>query len=658
MVRYHEAVPSARLRNGQWLALIFVATAAAVLWPYRNVAPVTTASTLAAQIAWLIVFTLAAWGLGAPLALCALSESAAVTVVGLAAGAGTLAIVAALFGALGLLRPLPLVLVLSAAALTGLYRLVRDGILPSPAAVPMLAATVLIIVSAVTLLAAGIDSAFYDQLNYHLAFPAQWLRAHRLITFPRHDYSFLPATMGLLYTYALAGLPVWAAQALHSWMGGLAAAGTAVLAGRGRSGWWAAAFLAATPAVMLSATWAASDLAAVAFAVAAWITIVAALEGRASGRAAPWVLAGCLVGLAVGAKLLVSLTVAVPLGIIALVTVAPGSWPGLRGRVARAALLTGGAIATMLPWLLRNLIATGNPFYPVGTHSPIAGGLPAAPVGLIAWLAVRLQAFQLSTFDPRGAAGDIGPIYLLLAPLVLIGAVSRRERRTLLLLSGAALGILGWSFLPPLGRYLLAPLALLAALSGAAWDAALAAMSRPLRIAALALLAFAMAWGATRGVSSEVFARVACALGLENTRTFREASVNYLGAAAFINANLPANARILLVAEARTLYIERDVIAEDPFQTPYLTVLAERSPDAAGMARSLADEGVTNLLVNWSEARRIAALNHRNDYFGAPSPAVQSRIEGFFARQVKRVWSDGTVEVDALLAPETAKVTP
>jgi hypothetical protein len=658
VLRYHETVSSARPRIGQWNALIFVASAAVVLWSYRNVASAATASTLAGQIAWLIVFTLAAWGLGAPLALRALSESAAVTVVGLAAGAGTLAIVAALFGALGLLQPLPLVLVLSAAALAGLHRLVRGGILPSPAAVPALAAAVLVIVGALTLLAAGIDSAFYDQLNYHLAFPAQWLRAHRLITFPRHDYSFLPATMGLLYTYALAGLPVWAAQALHWWMGGLAVAGTAVLAGRGRSGWWAAAFLAATPAVMLSATWAASDLAAVAFAVAAWITIVAALEGRESGRAAPWVLAGCLVGLAVGAKLLVSLTVAVPLGIIALVTAAPGSWPGLRGRVTRAALLTGGAIATMLPWLLRNLIATGNPFYPVGTHSPVAGGLPVAPGGLAAWLAVRLRAFQLGTFDPRGAAGDIGPIYLLLAPLVLIGAVRRREPRTLLLLGGAALGILGWSFLPPLGRYLLAPLALLAALGGAAWDAALASMNRPLRIASLALLAFAMAWGATRGVSSEVFARAACALGLENPRTFREVSVNYLGAATFINASLPANARILLVAEARTLYIERDVIAEDPFQTPYLTVLAERSPDAAAMARSLADDGVTHLLVNWSEARRMAALNHRNDYFGAPSPAVQSRIQEFFAKEVKRVWSDGTVEVDALLAPETARVTP
>ncbi len=658
MLRYHEKVPSERLRSGQWLALVFVLTAAVVFWSYRHVAPVTTAATLAGQIAWLIVFTLAAWGLGAPVALYVLSERAAVSVVGLAAGAGTLAIVAALFGALGVLQPLPLALVLAAAALAGFYRLASGGVLPSPAGAPMLAATVLVIVGTVTLLATGVDSAFYDQLNYHLAFPAQWLRAHRLITFPRHDYSFLPATMGLLYTYALAALPVWAAQGLHWWMGALAAAGSAVLARGGRGGWWAAAFLAATPAVMLSATWAASDLAAVAFAVAAWIVVLAALHGSLSRRGAPWVLAGGLVGLAVGAKLLVSLTVAVPLGIIALVAAAPGSWSDLRGRVTRAALLTGGAIATMLPWLLRNLVATGNPFYPVGTHSPVAGGLPAAPVGLTAWLAARLQAFELGTFDPRGAAGNIGPVYLLLAPLVLIGVVSRRERRTQLLLGGVVLGILGWSFLPPLGRYLLAPLALLAALSGAAWNAALAAMSRPLRTASLALLAFAMTWGATRGVSSEVFARVACTLGLENPRTFREASVNYLGAATFINTSLPANAHILLVAEARTLYLDRSVIAEDPFQTPYLTLLAERSPDAAAMARSLANEGVTDLLVNWSEARRIAALNHRNDYFGAPSDAVQKRIETFFARQLKRVWSDGTVDVDALLVPETARVGP
>lgn len=648
----------ARPQPGAWLAAIFVAGAAVVLWSYRGVAPASTAAALAGELAWLAAFTLAAWGLGAPAARRVLAPGGPRTVAGLALGAGALAMVAALLAAFGLLRPLPLGLVLVASALAGARHLARESPSLGLPAAPGLAAVALIGVGLLTALAVGVDSPFYDQLNYHLAFPAQWLRAHHLVTFPRHDYSFLPATMGLLYTYALGALPVWAAQALHLWMGALAALGAAVLAGGGRAGWWAAAVFAATPAVMLSATWAASDLAPVAFGMAAWVLVVAALEGGARGRVAPWACAGALIGLAVGAKLLVSLTLAVPLGVVVLASTAPASWPGLRGRLARAGLLTGAALVTFSPWAIRNLIATGNPFYPVGTSSAVAGGLPAEAPGAAAWLVARLHAFLLGTFAPRGAAGDIGPVYLLVAALVLVGAAVWPRRRTNLVLAGLGLGILGWSFLPPLGRYLLVPLALLAALAGAAWDATLTVVTRPLRMAATALLAFAMAWGATRGVSTEVLARVACALGLEDARAFREASVNYLAAATFIDHNLPPHARVLLVAEARTLYIDRDVVAEDPFQRPFLTDLAERSPDAAAMARSLARDGVTHLLINWAEARRMAALNHRDDYFGARTPAVRARIEAFLARQVRRLWTDGTVEVDALLPPGPSRVGP
>jgi hypothetical protein len=491
--------------------------------------------------------------------------------------------------------------------------------------------------------------------------PYRWLRTAHLTTFSRHDFSFLPANMGLLYAYAMAVLPVWAAQAVHWWMGLLAVGGAARLAallGDGKGGSWAAALFATTPAVMVTGALAASDLGASAFAAMAWLLALGAMADETAERPwRTWALAGVFAGLAVGCKATTAATAVVPLGVVLLVRIGRGRealWP----RALRFATFLAGAAAACAPWLVRTWIASGNPLHPFIDGLRTGGGATGAAgesTSIARWLGERLSGFSLGTFSPRGEAGDIGPLHLALVPLVVVLLVGRgpRERR---LLTGIVLGVVAWSTLPSLGRYLLPVLVLLAAAGGAALALLLAEWRRGAQAALSALVAVAMTWSVFAAGSVQGFARIGCTLGVYDLEEWMRSSVDYWTAARFIREELPETGRVLLVAESRSLYIERDVVVEDPFRSPLLAELAEREQSAEAMTARLAGEGVTHVLVNWKEARRIAAMNRRTDYFGDLSEGGRQRLDRFLEEHLERLFRDGPVEVARLVVdPERGR---
>ncbi len=642
--------------------LAALAWIAAVLWRYQAVQSPEPLVGVALIVGWLAVLTLAclgggrlAWRLAAPVP----RRSLATTVVELALGAGVLAAVAGALGAIGWLRPLPLLLALATLATAGGIVLSREprghwAALPRALRLPALlvaAAAVLTLLTAVT------PAPFYDQLHYHLAFPFQWLRHGRIEVFPRQAYSFFPATIGLLYTYALAALGAGAAQAVHWWTGAVAVAGVAALASalRGpRAGWWAAAILATTPSVMLLATWAAADLAVLAFALAAVaMLLLASRDARLAGAPGWWLLAGALAGLATGCKYLAALTVAAPIALVMAMMPVPGG--GLR-RLPRVLLAGAGGALSFGPWLLRNLLATGNPVYPFLAAVFPAGGRLGGSAGEVAskipgigWARPDLsQIVSLTTFSPVGDAGAIGPAYLALLPLA-AWAVWKGRRSFATVLAVVSLGAtLGWIAGPPTGRYLLPAVAALAALAGAGVQRALGRSQRTARPWLAALLGTGLAWSALGGTTPVELARLACTLGRGNVDEIMARYASYWPAVRAVDRELPADAKVLLVGESRTMYLDRDVIVDDPFVTPLLVTLAESAQTASAIAAELRREGVTHVLINRQEAARIAALNRRSDYLAPLSPAGRSRLDEFLRRCLRPVATAGPVELLAL----------
>lgn len=640
-------------------ALLSIAAAVAVLARYGAATNLSPVVLLGTALAFAVVLTLAAWGAGIHPVRRALPglEPAATVAVSLALGAGALALAAFVLGVAGILSRWSLAAVVTTAVAAGIRPLRRMWGELRPAAprwsVPSL---LLVLLGAASLLAACTDCGFYDQLNYHVAMPFHWLRTGSLVVFPRHDYSYLPANQSLLFTYAVATLGPWGAQVVHWWSGALAALSAgliaATLAGP-KAGSWAAAVFVATPAVALSATWAASDLGAAAFAGAAWLVVARASAGLEVDRSG-WLLAGVLAGLAAGTKLLTLATVVGPLALA--VPLVSGS-DSVRSRFARAVVVGSGAAVAFLPWAARALVLTGNPLYPLwsgsvvtATPSAVAGIVDPSmwrPAALVAWIGERLSAFSLGTFSPQGAAGNIGPVYLFLLPLVALWVFLEMRARALVM--GVVLAIIGWSLLPPLGRYLIAPLLVLAALGAAAWERL--SVNWPQWVAATArgLLVLGLIVAAAGVFTGEAMSRVSCSLGVADREEWRRFAIDTYRTAEFVNRELPRDARLLLVAESRSLYLDRDVVVEDPFQTPLLSEQAVRLGSAGRLVDWLREERITHVLVNWREAERMAQLNGRSDYFGVEGRAREV-LAALFRNRLKRVFADGQIEVLAVPA--------
>ena len=142
--------------------------------------------------------------------------------------------------------------------------------------------------------------------------------------------------------------------------------------------------------------------------------------------------------------------------------------------------------------------------------------------------------------------------------------------------------------------------------------------------------------------------RVGCALGVVDQSAWMRESVDYWSAAQFINATLPADAKVMLVGEARCMYIDRDVVIEDPYQVPLLSTLAGEESSASSLADRLRHSGVTHLLFNRSEAARIAEMTGRKDFFNLRTKEARDRLRTFFAEDTHAVFTDGAVSVLAL----------
>src|SRR5712692_7016587 len=240
------------------------------------------------------------------------------------------------------------------------------------------AAGFLVLVLALGLLRALAPPVTWDALVYHLTLPALYARLHSIQVNPADSnlFSGMPQLTEMLYTAAgllrvdttAGGI---AAQILGWFFGAFLCLGLAAAAAdMGLPAWLAPAILFSSISVALELAWAYADLLMMLLALAVVLALRQWRAQQADVRAASrWLgLAGVFAGLACGCKYT---GVIVPLAGAAVVLFgelsgSPGAW---RDRLVLAlrhsvyfALLAGAAFA---PWLLKNWLLTGSPFYPL-----------------------------------------------------------------------------------------------------------------------------------------------------------------------------------------------------------------------------------------------------------------------------------------------------
>lgn len=513
------------------------------------------------------------------------------------------------------------------------------------------------------LVLAAVPPVSRDALTHHLLVPKLWLRHGALVELPHIRFSYYPMNLDLLYLIPLYFGSDIVPKYIHMAFGLMTAALIHQYLRRrlerpfGLLG--ALIFLSLPVVVQLSIT-AYVDLGLAFFSLAA---LMGLLRWFRSGFRPPWLVAsGVCCGLALGTKYnglpVLLLTAA------AVVYLYDGRRPAGRGKILRglgwAAVYGAVALAVFSPWMVRNLLWKGRPFYPlkvpvisrlfsdaaaVPSSAKAPGRSRPGPVSHFAYrhfafgeswweiaaIPVRIF-FQGEDDDPKHFDGRLNPC-LFFFPLAAMAFVRRRsaaEARERLVLGGFSLFYLLFAFfsIDMRIRYLtpvFAPLTILcvqglrdlsAVASGAGGRPGLAAAPTVLLVALLV---------PNGAYLAGQFARVR-PLDRLSGRVSREAYIERYrpeyAAFRFANEHLADDARILAVFLGNRLYYSDRWIEEND---GLFNALVRESASEVELAHHLTERGYTHLLLSHDFFQRWTAEN-------AP-PVAQERIIDFFRHQ-------------------------
>jgi len=598
---------------------------------------------------WIGLWTLGTIGAGRPLidwCNAGREDSDEDIVLTCIAGSAVLAGATVVLSFAGWFRAGPLFGLLVAAAILGAVEISRRPISRPTFEKRTLVLGVLWIVA---LAVAATVTTFYDQWHQHLGFPWLWLREGSIHVIPRNFYSYMPVNSSLMYAFGLGSLGPWSAQAIHWWSGVMTVLACGLMGRRINAdggGWCAAMIMATTPAVVHLAASGGSDLVVTMFGAGAWVAL---LRTRDVG-ALPirwWLVTGAFAGLAAGTKYTALGTVVLPLAAAAIVLSSPWKAGSMGPLIRGAGAATLGGTITLGPWILRNLLATGAPLFPFMT-GPFRQMLKTDPATLdrfSGWLSGfdlspghLASGLDLGTFAaPVGGFAPAGLLWLGCAAGVFAVLPRLKRPATETLVVGAAVGIVFWLTGLHVVRYLLPALIPAAAVLGGGLARVLRSSTPSVRWAVVSLVLAAITWNLTTMLHPVGFQRLGCTLGLKPVKPLLERWVS--SSLAFDEVKkLPKNAKILLVAESRALGFERAVELEHPFGESRLEELARTNDSIGDMAAVLASEGVTHVLTNRWEARRIAGMRRRPRYFIHGDEPTMERLKLFARHCLDPVW--------------------
>ncbi len=429
---------------------------------------------------------------------------------------------------------------------------------------------IIVLLAACQMLFALAPPLNFDALTYHFAIPQAYIAQGNIHYIPTLMFWGMPQLAEMLFTLLMLAGGVQAASVLGWLVGLLALAGVWDLARAHFSApaaWLAAASLLAGETLILS----------LGSGYVEWVTILygwgmlAALSAwLGTKQPAPLALAGLCAGLALSSKYTAGVGL---LGAGAAVMVFSGSW---RAMLRNALLFGSPALLVFAPWMLKNLLATGSPVYPLlfptsdfdSIRMAFYNFAPRQPdwsrLLLLPWLATVLGVEK-----GIGYSASIGPILLGFSPFAWLAwrQAQHPARRRVLALAAVILlsGFLAWAvgsqvrgLLVQTRLYMVIfpAWALLAAGGFAAISGIASAQVRFGNVAA-ALAALAMVFVGYETINRTVSADAAgAALGLRSESSYLEHNLGAFPLALDAMRALPDDSRVLMLWETRGFYCQ------------------------------------------------------------------------------------------------------
>jgi 4-amino-4-deoxy-L-arabinose transferase-like glycosyltransferase len=304
-------------------------------------------------------------------------------------------------------------------------------------------------VSLLTLIIALLPPIDWDGLFYHLTAPKLFIQNHGIrpgLDVPHFNFPFL---MEMLFTYAMLLKGDIAAKLVHTLYGGLLAGLVYLTARRFLSqaaAWPAVLVLLSMPMVSTLAGWAYNDLALAFYQGAALYALLRSHRSKEDNQLQPsfdahWlILSGLLAGLAMGLKY-TSFVAPLTIGLLLLWRMLPKNPsilhpPPSTFQWKAIFFFALPALLVALPWYLKNLFFTGNPFYPFAAglfnglywdqfranwYAQAGSGIGFDPLTLLGLpILATLGIKDANYFD-----GRTGPLFLAFLPLMIVYGLGR-----------------------------------------------------------------------------------------------------------------------------------------------------------------------------------------------------------------------------------------
>jgi hypothetical protein len=427
-----------------------------------------------------------------------------------------------------------------------------------------------------TLLTALAPPIKFDALVYHLALPRQYLLVGRMVYIPQNMFWGMPQTAEMLYTWAmsLGGEP---AAVVLGWLAGLVTllGLMGLIADRLGIGPACAGVAALICGLTLSSglAWGYNDWWVILFGLGFLISLAKWAEDHSPGLLA---LSGLFAGLALSTKYTAGLILMCGSVVIL------WNWKsaGVRGTVKALFQFGLPALLVFIPWLLKNWLATGNPFYPILFPAGAMSGLRLALYqGGEAWgnwldfVILPVRATLMGLEGGPGYSASIGPLLvgLSLAVVLIWWATDGQpwgpdeQPRSLIRVSALAAitGFLVWMVAGRFTSYLLQSrlylsfFPVLAVLAGAGY-AGLARLNlsgvRLGRVTGFLILLVLGLNVLETGLQTTSQGAAKAILGLSTPDQYLADNLGWYAPAMQALDKLPAGARVLMLWEARSLY--------------------------------------------------------------------------------------------------------
>jgi hypothetical protein len=452
----------------------------------------------------------------------------------------------------------------------------------------------------------------FDALVYHLTLPKIYLLSGDVRFVPEIMFWGMPQIGEMLFAWSMGLAGTETAAILGWWVGVLALCGLmGYTADRfsHNAGWVAATALISgyTMTILLPSgyvEW---------FSVFFGVGVIIAFDVWCNlGDRAGLVWAGIISGLAMGTKYTNGVLFIASMGVVLINS--HYTKKGFRKSITNLAAFMIPAILVFSPWLIKNMLATGNPLYPLifpaGSMDRFrleAYQLP--PWG--DWQDILLLPLRATTTGFEGAPGysaSISPLLLALAPFSLLGFKNRTDKQRVALLICATLGIIGliiWLLASRVSGFLIQTrlyfgiFPAFAVLAGAGYRA-LAEIRLPgLRLERIVAVMISLVLGfnilqvATEFIESRALNVL---FNVETPEDYLNNNLGWYNPAAQAIKNLPAGSRVLMLWEPRSFYCQTKCIPDEILDTWRHARQTVGAPD--DIIDSWRDDGYTHLLYN------------------------------------------------------------